>query len=150
MSELKARLRRDLTAAMKARDAVRVSTLRMALTAVQTAEVAGDGARELTDAEVLDILDREAKRRREAATAYAEAGRAELEARERAEGEVLAEYLPAQLGDDELAAMVGDAVAEAGATSMRDMGAVMRLVQPRVKGRAEGSRVAAEVRRQLG
>lgn len=150
MSELKDRLRGDLTAAMKARDSPRLATLRMVLAAIHNAEVAGPSARELTDAEVLDVLDKEAKRRREAATAYADAGRGELEAKERSEAEIITGYLPTQLGDDELARAVRDGIAEAGATSLKDMGAVMKLVQPRVKGRADGSRVAAEVRGQLG
>jgi len=95
------------------------------------------------------VLVREAKKRREAAEAFDGAGRTELAARERAEGEVLDRYLPAQLGDDELAQLVAAAVAEAGATSPRDMGAVMKLVQPRVAGRADGKRVSDEVRRLL-
>jgi uncharacterized protein len=147
--ELKARLRTDLNTAMKARDELTTATLRMALTAVTNEEVAGATARELSDEEVLRVIVREAKKRREAAEAYDAAGRDELAARERAEGVVLDHYLPEQLGDDELAALVRDAIAEAGATTPRDMGAVMRTVQPRVAGRADGKRVSDEVRRQL-
>jgi uncharacterized protein YqeY len=147
---LKERLRADLTAAIKERDELRTSTLRMALAAVTNEEVAGKVARELDDDEVLGVLGREAKKRREAAEAFDDAGRAELATRERAEGEVLATYLPAQLSDEDLTALVAEAIAETDADSPKAMGQVMKLVQPRVTGRAEGSRVAAEVRRQLG
>jgi uncharacterized protein len=147
---LKERLQSDLTAAMKARDQLRAATLRMALTAVTTEEVAGKKARVLSDDEVLTVLTREAKKRREAAEAFDGAGRVELATRERAEGEVLAEYLPAQLSDDELADLVRTAIAETSADGPRAMGQVMKAVQPQVTGRAEGGRVAAEVRRQLG
>jgi uncharacterized protein YqeY len=150
MSDLKDRLRTDLTAAMKARDALRASTLRMTLTEVTNAEVAGTSARELSDAEVLEVLDREAKKRREAADAYDQAGRDELAGKERAESAIIAEYLPAQLSDEELSAIVGSAVDEVGASGMKDMGKVMKVVQPQVKGRAEGGRVAAAVRARLG
>lgn len=149
MAELKERLHADLNTAMKARDEVTTATLRMALTAVTNEEVAGKAARQLSDDEVLKVLVREAKKRREAAEAFDAAGRGELAARERAEGGVLDRYLPAQLSDDELAELVAAAVAEAGATSPRDMGAVMKIVQPRVAGRADGKRVSDEVRRRL-
>ena len=149
MAALKDRLRSDLTVAMKARDEVRTRTLRMALTAVSKEEVAGKSARELSDDEVLGVLTREAKRRREAADAFASAGRQEQAAAERAEGAVLADYLPAQLGDEELAALVSAVIAAAGASGMGAMGAVMKAVTPQGAGRAEGGRVAAEVRRQL-
>jgi uncharacterized protein len=150
MPELKAKLHADLNAAMKARDELTTATIRMALTAVTTEEVAGKTARELSDDEVLRVLTREAKKRREAAEAFDAANRAELADRERAEGKVLDRYLPAQLGDDELAALVDAAVAESGATGPRDMGAVMKLVQPKIAGRADGKRVSDEVRRRLG
>jgi uncharacterized protein YqeY len=149
MSDLKTRLRTDLNTAMKARDELTTATLRMALTAVTTEEVSGKSARELTDDEVLRVLAREAKKRREAAEAFAGAGRTQLAEREQAEGSVLDRYLPTQLGDDELAEIVAGAVSEAGATGPRDMGAVMKLVQPRVAGRADGKRVSDEVRRRL-
>jgi len=149
MAALKDQLRTDLTAAMKARDEVRTRTLRSALTAVSTAEVAGATSRELSDDEVTKVLAREAKRRREAADAFAAAGRAEQAAAERAEGDVLDGYLPAQLGDDELAAIVAAGISESGASGPRAMGQVMKLVTPQVAGRADGARVAAEVRRQL-
>ncbi len=149
MAALKDQLRTDLTTAMKARDEVRTRTLRMALTAVSTEEVAGTSARELSDDEVRAVLTREAKRRREAAEAFAAAGRAEQASAERAEGEVLAAYLPAQLGDDEIAAIVAGVIEQSGATGMRAMGQVMKGVTASTAGRADGARVAAEVRRQL-
>lgn len=152
MAELKERLRDDLTAAMKARDRLRSSTLRMVLTAITNAEVAGTEARDLTDAQVVDVLVSEGKRRREAATAFAEAGRAEMADKERAEEAVIAEYLPAQLTEDEISALVRAAIESAGAADegMRGMGKVMGLVKPQVQGRADGAAVAAEVKRQLG
>jgi len=150
VTELKEKLRTDLTAAMRQRDQVRVRTIRMALTAITNEEVAGNTARELSDDEIVKVLTREAKKRREAAEAYQTAGRAEQAAAERAEGEVLTDYLPAQLSDDELSKLVTDAIAETGASGMSAMGQVMKTVTPRIAGRAEGSRVAAEVRRQLG
>ena len=150
MPPLKERLRADLTTAMKARDELRTATLRMVLTAVSAEEVSGAAARELTDDEVQAVLRREAKKRREAADAFGAAGRAEQAAREQAEGEVLADYLPAQLADADLAAMVADAVTTTGAAGLKDMGKVMGAVQGVVAGRADGGRVAAEVRRQLG
>jgi uncharacterized protein YqeY len=132
MAELKERLRTDLSAAMRARDQVRMRTLRSALTAITNEEVAGSAARELSDDEVMKVLTREAKKRREAA-----------------EGEVLAGYLPAQLSDAELGDLVATAVAATGASGMSAMGPVMKAVTPQVAGRAEGARVAAEVRKQL-
>ena len=147
---LKEQLQSDLTTAMKARDELRASTLRMALTAITTEEVAGKQARQLSDDEVVKVLARESKKRREAAEAFTAAGREELATRERAEGEVLATYLPAQLDDDEIARIVRAAIEETGASGPQAMGQVMKVVQPQVAGRAEGGRVAAEVRRQLG
>ena len=149
MAALKDRLRGDLTAAMKARDEVRTRTLRMALTSVTREEVAGSSARELSDDEVISVLTREAKRRREAAEAFAAAGRDEQAAAERAEGVILDAYLPAQLSDDEIAALVAAVIDETGASGMAAMGQVMKTVTPRVAGRADGARVAAEVRRRL-
>ncbi len=150
MTTLKERLRADLTSAMRARDELRTATLRMALTAVTTAEVAGKEARELSDDEVVGVLNKESKKRREAATAFTDAGRTELAAREESEAEVLAEYLPAPLSAEELTSLVAEAVAESGADSPRGMGAVMKIVTPRVAGRVDGAAVAAEVRRHLG
>lgn len=147
---LKERLQTDLTAAMKSRDELRSATIRMALTAITNEEVSGKQARVLSDDEVLTVLTREAKKRREAAEAFDGAGRAELAARERAEGEVLSDYLPAQLSDEELVELVQTAIAETGADNPKAMGQVMKVLQPQVTGRADGGRVAAEVRRQLG
>jgi len=149
MPTLKDQLRADLTTAMKARDETRTRTLRMALTAISNEEVSGTAARDLTDEEVTKILTREAKRRREAATAFADAGRADQAAAERAEEDVLASYLPAQLSDDELGALVAAAIAETGASGPSGMGQVMKVVAPRVAGRADGSRVAAMVKSRL-
>jgi len=149
MSALKDRLQADLTAAMKARDELRAATLRSLLTAVRTEEVAGKAARELSDAEVVTVLTREAKKRREAAEAFEGGGRPDRAERERAEGEVIAGYLPAQLTDEELSSMVAAAIAETGASGPAAMGQVMKALTPRTAGRAEGGRVAAEVRRQL-
>jgi uncharacterized protein YqeY len=150
MATLKLRLEQDLRTAMKARDELLTSTLRMALAAVRTAEVAGEAARALSDDEILAVLTKEAKKRREAATAYAAANRDELAAKERAEEDILATYLPAQLTDDELRALVADAVQAGGFRGMSSMGPAMKVAQAAVAGRAEGGRVAAEVRRQLG
>ena len=147
---LKQQLHDDLTTALKARDEVRTATLRMALAAITNEEVAGKQARELTDDDVVTVLTREAKKRREAAEAFDQGGRVELADRERAEGVVLAEYLPAQLTDEELATLVTAAIAESGADTAKGMGQVMKVVNPKVAGRAEGGRIAAEVRRQLG
>ena len=149
MAELKDRLRADLNTAMRARDQVRLRALRMALTSITNEEVAGASARDLSDEEVVKVLTREAKKRREAAEAFGAAGRDEQAAAERAEGDVLATYLPAQLGDEELAALVGDAITETGASGMKAMGQVMKVLTPRLAGQADGARVAAEVRRQL-
>jgi uncharacterized protein YqeY len=152
MSTLKSRLQNDLTAAIKERDELRSATLRMTLAAITTEEVAGKQARELSDDEVLKVITREAKKRREAAEAFEGGGRAEQAARERAEGEVLAGYLPQQLTDEELAVVVAEAVAEAraaGAEGPKAMGAVMKAVNPKVAGRADGARVAAAVKAAL-
>jgi uncharacterized protein len=150
MPTLKEQLRADLTTAMKARDETRTRTLRMALTSISTEEVSGAVAHDLTEDQVTKILSREAKRRREAAAAFAEAGRDEQAAAERAEEEILVSYLPAQLSDDELAAIVAAAITETGASGPAGIGRVMKVVTPRVAGRADGSRVAALVRSQLG
>jgi uncharacterized protein len=149
VAELKERLRADLNAAMRARDQVRMRTLRMVLTSITNEEVAGASARDLTDGEIVKVLAREARKRREAAEAFSAAGRADQAAAERAEGDIVASYLPAQLSDDELAAIVTAAIAETGATGRAGMGRVMKAVAPKVSGRADGTRVAAEVRRRL-
>ena len=152
MSDLKDRLRTDLTSAIKARDGLRSSTLRMVLTSITKAEVAGKQSRELTDDDVIGVLSAEAKKRREAAAAFQDADRTEMAAKERAEAEVIADYLPEQLTPAEVADLVTAAIAKTGASGegMRALGKVMGVVQPQVKGRADGGAVAAEVRRQLG
>ena len=152
MAELKDRVRADLTAAMKSRDELRASTLRLVLAAITTAEVAGKQARELSDDEVTSVIVSEAKKRREASDAFDAAGRTELADKERAEARILADYLPEQLSAEEISGIVSEAIAAAGVAGqgMRAMGRVMGAVQPQVRGRADGAAVAAEVRRQLG
>src|SRR3954449_5850733 len=152
VGELKDRLRAELTTSIKARDEIRSSTLRMVLTSITNAEVAGKEARELTDEDVLGVLTSEGKKRREAAEAFEDAGRTEQAAKERAEFAVLAEYLPEQLTAEQVAGLVTEAIEATGAREegMRAMGKVMGALQPKVKGRADGGAVAAEVRRQLG
>ncbi|MGO0576473.1 GatB/YqeY domain-containing protein [Ornithinimicrobium panacihumi] len=146
---LKATLQHDLTEAMRARDKVRSGSLRMALTAIANEEVAGKEHRELSEDEVLKVVAKEAKKRREAAEAYTAADRPELAAQEEAELAVLETYLPAQLDDAELDRMAVEAVAELGVSGMAGMGQVMKVLTPRVAGRAEGGRVAAAVRAAL-
>ncbi|MFP3988842.1 GatB/YqeY domain-containing protein [Streptomyces sp. E11-3] len=152
MTTLKAQLKEDLTAAIRERDELRSSTLRLTLAAITKEEVAGTSARELSDDEVLKVITKEAKKRREAAEAFAGGGRAEQAEREKAEGEILAVYLPKQLSDAELDAIVAQAVEEAkaaGAEGPRAMGQVMKIVNPKVAGQAEGGRVAAAVKKLL-
>lgn len=146
---LKATLQQHLTDAMRSRDKVRAGTLRMALTSVTTEEVAGKEHRELSEEEVLRVITKEAKKRREAAQAYRDASRPELAEAEEAELAVLEGYLPAQLSDEELAQMAQAAVEESGVTDLRGMGQVMKTLQPKVAGRAEGGRVAAAVKQAL-
>jgi hypothetical protein len=154
MAELKAQLRADMTTAMKARESVKLGTLRMALAAINNEEVSGKSARELSDDEVRKVLAREVRKRKEAAEAFSGAGRAEQAASELAEADVLSAYLPAQLSDDELTAAVDAAVAEVtaqlgGQPTVKAMGQVMKAANARVAGRAEGGRVAALVKARL-
>jgi hypothetical protein len=149
-TNLKSQLRADLSTAIKARSTLTVATLRMALAAITNEEVAGPESRELSDDEVLVVLAREAKKRREAADIFTEAGRDELASRERAEGEVLATYLPSQLTDDELATVVAQAIDEVAgqvgkAPGLGQLGLVMKAAKAKAAGRAEGSRLAAAV-----
>ena len=146
---LKTQVQGDLHDAMRAKEKVRAGTLRMVLTSITNEEVSGNEHRELGDDEVLKVIAKEAKKRKEAATAYRDAGRDELAEREEAELDILETYLPAQLGDDELRAIVADAVAETGATGMQQMGQVMKVAQARVAGRADGGRVATVVKESL-
>jgi uncharacterized protein YqeY len=151
MAELKERLRTDMVASLKARDTVRTSTLRMVLTAITEAEVAGKTAKELTAEQELDVVVKEAKKRRESEEAYTAAGRTDLAEKEHAEAEVLADYLPQQLGADEIAELVRQAIAETGAAELgpRGIGKVMGVLTPKTKGKADGGAVAAEVKKQL-
>ncbi|GHF06548.1 GatB/YqeY domain-containing protein [Streptomyces griseoluteus] len=149
---LKSKLHDDLNAAIRERDELRSATLRLTLAAITKEEVAGKEKRELSDDEVLKVITKEAKKRREAADAFAQGGRPEQAEREKAEGELLATYLPKQLSDDELTTIVAQAVEEAkagGAEGPRAMGAVMKIVNPKVAGQADGGRVAAIVKQQL-
>jgi uncharacterized protein YqeY len=152
MAELKDKLRAELTASMKARDELRSSTLRMVLTSITNAEVSGKQARELSDDDVTSVLATEGKKRREAATAFDDAGRGELAAKERAEAAIIAEFLPEPMSDEEIAALVTTTIDELGVRDdgMKAMGRVMGTITPQVKGRADGGAVSAEVRRQLG
>lgn len=149
MSTLKDKLKTDLTASMKSRDEVRTRTIRMALAAVNVEEVAGRTARELSDDEIIKVLTKEAKKRREAAEAFSGAGRTEQAQAEVDEQAVLEEYLPAQLSDEELGKLVDEAMAETGAAGPQAMGQVMKVLNPKVAGRAEGGRVAQAVRARL-
>lgn len=151
MSTLKDQLRTDLTSAMKARDKERAGTLRMVMASITEAEVAGKEAKELTEDEIITILTREAKKRREAATAFADGGRAEQAEKETAEAAVITEYLPAQLSAEEISDLVSKAIAQTGAADegMRAMGKIMGILTPQTKGKADGGAVAAEVRKQL-
>ena len=150
MGELKDRLHDDLTTSMKARDELRTATLRMVLTAIGNEEVAGKAARTLSADEELKVVGREAKKRREAAEAFRSGGAQDRAQRELDEEQVLTAYLPVQLSDGELTALVAEAVAASGASGPQAMGAVMKAVGPQVAGRADGGRVAAAVRAALG
>jgi uncharacterized protein len=153
IAPLKAQLQSDLTTSIKARDELTSSTLRMVLTALTNEEVAGKEVRVLSDDDVLTVLTREAKKRRESALAYTEAKRPELAERESAELAVITNYLPQQLSESELTAIVSAAVeqvAGTGATGGAAMGAVMKIVQPQVKGKADGGVVAGLVKKALG
>lgn len=154
MSELKSKLRADLTAAMKAKDTLRLSTLRMLLAAVQNAEVAGAEAKELSDAEVIAVLSKEAKKRNEAAVVYEQNGRGELAANERAEQEIIDEYLPTPLTEAEVADLADTAIADVAEQlgerpGMKQMGQVMKVATALAAGRADGSRISAAVRARL-
>lgn len=146
---LKERLKSDLTEAIRARDEVRAATIRMVLTSITNEEVAGKEARILTDSEIITVLSREAKKRREAAEAYDSAGSKERGDRERAEGLVIAEYLPSQLSESELQEMIKAAIVETGASGPSGMGQVMKVLSPKIAGRADGSKVSAAVKSAL-
>ena len=146
---LKEKLQNDLTEAMRARDEVRSSTIRMILTAIKNEEVSGKEARDLSDAEVITVLSREAKKRREAAEAFEQAGANDRAANEKAEGVIIAEYLPAQLSEAELKDLIASAIAETGATGPQQMGLVMKSIQPKIAGRADGGIVSSLVKAAL-
>ena len=146
---LKERLRDDLTEAIRSRDAVTSGTIRMVLSAITNEEVSGKNARELTDAEVITILSREAKKRREAAEAFDAGARPEKAVLERAEGDVISKYLPAQLSEDALATLIKEAIAESGASGQAGMGLVMKALSPKIAGRADGATVSAAVKAAL-
>ena len=146
---LKEKLQNDLTEAMRARDEVRSSTIRMILTAIKNEEVAGKEARELSDAEVITVLSREAKKRREAAEAFEQAGAKDRAGMEKAEGVVIAEYLPVQLSESEIKEMINAAIVETGATGPQQMGLVMKSIQPKIAGRADGGVVSSLVKAAL-
>ena len=146
---LKEKLQNDLTEAMRARDEVRSSTIRMILTAIKNEEVSGKEARELSDAEVITVLSREAKKRREAAEAFEQAGAKDRADMEKAEGVVIAEYLPVQLSESEIQEMINAAIAETGATGPQQMGLVMKSIQPKIAGRADGGVVSSLVKAAL-
>jgi uncharacterized protein len=143
---LKEKLQNDLTEAMRARNEVRSSTIRMVLTAIKNEEVSGKEARELSDAEVITVLSREAKKRREAAEAFEQAGAKDRAEMEKAEGVVIAEYLPVQLSESEIREMINAAIAETGATGLQQMGLVMKSIQPKIAGRADGGVVSSLVK----
>ena len=146
---LKEKLQNDLTEAMRARDEVRSSTIRMVLTAIKNEEVAGKEARDLSDAEVITVLSREAKKRREAAEAFEQAGANDRAANEKAEGVIIAEYLPAHLSEAELKDLIASTIAETGATGPQQMGLVMKSIQPKIAGRADGGIVSSLVKAAL-
>ena len=146
---LKEKLQNDLTAAMRSRDEVKSSTIRMVLTAIKNEEVSGKEARDLTDSEIITVLSREAKKRREAAEAFEQAGAADRAAAEKAEGVVIAEYLPKQLSESEIKELIAAAISETGAAGPAQMGLVMKSLQPKIAGKADGGLVSGLVKAAL-
>ena len=146
---LKEKLQSDLTQSMRDRNELRSGTIRMVLTAIKNEEVSGKEARELSDAEVIMVLSREAKKRREAAEAYEQAGAKERADIEKAEGEIIATYLPAQLSESEIKDLITAAIAETGASGSQQMGLVMKSIQPKIAGRADGGLVSSLVKAAL-
>jgi uncharacterized protein YqeY len=152
MAKLKGQLKQDLTDAIKSQNQVVSGTLRMALTAITNEEVSGKESRELSDSEVLSVLTKEAKKRRESVDAYLQAGRKDLADKESAELTVLEKYLPAALSEQELEDIISKAITEAtnqGATGMKAMGIVMKIIQPQTVGRVDGSLLANKVKEKL-
>ena len=146
---LKEKLQNDLTGAMRARDEIRSSTIRMILTSIKNEEVAGKEARDLSDGEIITVLSREAKKRREAAEAFDQAGAKDRADQERAEGGIIAEYLPKQLSEAEIKELIATAIAETGANSPAQMGLVMKSLQPKTAGKADGGLVSSLVKAAL-
>lgn len=146
---LKAKLREDLTESIRSKNELRSSTIRMILTAITNEEVSGKEARVLTDAEVITVLTREAKKRREAAEAFESGGAHDRAEREKSEGEVIAQYLPTQLTQDELDALIAEAITSTGAQGPQGMGLVMKFLQPKVAGKADGATVSSAVKAAL-
>ena len=146
---LKGKLKADLTESIRSRDELKSSTIRMILTSITNEEVSGKEARTLTDTEVITVLSREAKKRREAAEAFDQGGAKDRAERERAEGQVIATYLPTQLSDDELASLIKEAISSTGASGPQGMGQVMKFLQPKVAGRVDGTRLSAAVKEAL-
>ncbi len=147
---LKEKLQADLTDAIKARNETKAGTIRMVLAAITTEEVSGKQARVLSDAEIITVLSREAKKRREAIDAYAAANRADLVAKEKSESDVISAYLPEQLSDSEIEKLVQDAIGQTGASGASGMGQVMKFLQPKIAGKADGGKVSAIVKKALG
>ena len=146
---LKAKLRDDLTEAIRSKNELRSSTLRMVLTAITNEEVSGKEARVLTEAEVIAVLTREAKKRKEAAEAFNQGGAQDRAERERQEGLVIAEYLPSPLSQEELMSLIDEAMAATGASGPSGMGLVMKYLQPKIAGRADGARISSQVKMRL-
>jgi len=146
---LKETLQSDLTEAIRSRDEIKSGTIRMVLTAITNEEVSGKEARTLSDAEIITVLSREGKKRREAAEAFAEGGRADRAEQEKKEGEIIAIYLPAQLSEDEVKKIIADAIAQTGASGPQGMGQVMKLVTPQTAGKADGGLVSGLVKAAL-
>ncbi len=146
---LKDTLQHDLTEAMRSRDELVTSTIRLCLSAITNEEVSGKEARVLNEAEVIQVLSREAKKRRESAQAFADANRPDRAERENSEGAVISRYLPTPLSDAELASLIADAIKESGAAGPAGMGLVMKLLSPKIAGRADGAAVSSAVRAAL-
>ena len=146
---LKERLQGDLTEAIRSRDELRSGTIRMVLTAITNEEVSGKSARVLVDTEIITVLSREAKKRREAADAFRDAGHADRSERETSEGKIITEYLPEQLSEDDVKNIISDAITETGAAGPAGMGLVMKAIQPKVAGKADGGVVSGLVKAAL-
>ena len=146
---LKSKLQSDLNGAIKSRNTVVAETIRMVLTAITNEEVAGKEKKELSDAEIITVLTREAKKRREAAEAFEAGGRADRAAAERAEGEVIASYLPEQLSEDDIKKLIAETIAAVGAIGPSDMGKVMGSLKAKVAGKADGALVSSLVKEAL-